>query len=297
MSMSMTSISDLPNVAVKHIIQLARGRIFDGVNSCACVCQQWRDAGSSSSEGSEQLQLFLDLADMSEAAVARSLAWLAKHGKQTGVLVVVAGLPRGVHQDTLYTSVASLSNLRRLEAHQEHSLVRLAPVLKHLPQLQHLEAHVAMACHPAGGGIFVDQTWRWWPKVPALRQQLDPQLTHLRLLVEPVSDGLWLDGRLPRLLPASLQHLQLVGVGRSPFTGVSSRFLSHLTSLQQRTLHEVQVGVEESHGVTAAVAEDLPALQQLQVTACRLGCTLADNELLQALAPKITDYSSLGYTF
>jgi hypothetical protein len=47
----MTTISDLPIDAIKHITQLARGRIVAGINDYAIVSRRWRDAGNISNEG------------------------------------------------------------------------------------------------------------------------------------------------------------------------------------------------------------------------------------------------------
>jgi hypothetical protein len=299
----MTTISDLPIVAVKHITQLARGRIVAGTDSYARVSTQWRDAGSS--EGSERLQLFMDLADMSEAAIERALGWLATHGKHIDVLVMAAEMPPAVPSGMLYSSVAAAANLQRLELPQQHSLVHLAPVLGQLQQLQHLEAHVAMVCHPAeeayrreegdsGQGIFVDHSGDLWLDLPDLRQQLCPRLTHLRLLVDPAATSLWLDEGLPVLLPPRLQQLELVGLRECGYSWVQSRLLSHLTSLQQLTLQRIDIGVEHSRGGLASLAQDLASLQQLRVWDPRQ--TMATNKVLQHLSLNIIDYNSRPFT-
>jgi hypothetical protein len=302
----MTTTSDLPIAAIKRITQLARGRIIHGCNGYAIVSRQWRDAGdsSSSSQESEQLQLFLarsmDLADMSEAAINRALAWLARHGKQADVLVIASGLPPSVPPDSMYTSVAALSYLRRLELMQQHSLVRLAPVLDQLPQLQHLEAHVSMVCHPDfeaymefdagdGEGIFVDWDGNQWMAPPDLQQQLCPQLTHPRLLIEPSVDALWLDEQLPVLLPARLKQLELVGINNHVRSWVQSYCLSHLTALQQLTIQRIDIEVEDVRSGQPGLEEHLAGVQQLRVIHPRRDLGSSDGE---QLAPKIIDYST-----
>jgi hypothetical protein len=299
----MTTISDLPTVAIKRITQLARGRIIHGCNGYAVVSRQWRDAGdsSSSSQESEQLQLFLDLADMSEAAINRALDWLARHGKQAGVLVIASGLPPSVAPDSMYTSVAALSYLRRLELMQQHSLVRLAPVLDQLPQLQHLEAHVSMVCdlegwdstdeHAVSQGVFADEAGQYWDDLPDLQQQLCPQLTHLRLLIEPNVYSLWLDEQLPLLLPARLKQLELLGVQDSVYSWLQPRLLSHLTGLQQLTLQRVFIPEEDFiPGGMEALEGHLAGVQQVVLN--YPGGTFAGIETLELLAPKVISFST-----
>jgi hypothetical protein len=302
----MVTIRDLPLAAVQQIIQLARGRIIAGTNGFSAVCQQWRDAGgNSSSEGSEQLQLFLDLADMSEAAISRALGWLAQHGKQTGVLVIAAGWLPGVTQDRLYMSLAALSNLQRLELQQQDSLLHLAPVLGQLPQLQHLEARVTMKCVPEseevdmdsdgvdGQGAFVDFHGLPFFDLPDLQQQLCPRLIHLRLLVDTMEDDdIRLDDRLPELLPARLQQLELVAVDKDTCSMLPSHFLSHLTALQQLTLQGIEIVLDdwEQEDRMEVLEQHLAGVRDLQVL--NHGEHITHDPVLQQLAPKITDYSS-----
>jgi hypothetical protein len=236
---------------------------------------------------------------MSEAAINRALGWLSTHGKHAAVLVVAADLPPAVPSGMLYSSVAAASNLRRLQLPQQHSLVRLAPVLGQLQQLQYLEAHVALVRKLDGApsteedahglGVFVDDTGNHWLDLPDLQQQLCPRLTHFCLLVDASSGGLWFDEQLPQLLPARLQQLELVGPC-SHGCRLQSHFLSHLTGLEQLLLQRTDIALDGSHGGLDALERHLAGVQQLCVV--NPEGTLTGSEVLQHLAPKLADYSS-----
>jgi hypothetical protein len=178
-----------------------------------------------------------------------------------------------------------------LEVEQQHSLVRLAPVLGQLPQLQHLAVQVSMVSRKAleGSlvtvleGVFTDEDEDPLKTVPDLGQ-LCPQLTQLRLIIRPdshLSTGWPLDGRLPRLLPGRLQQLALIS-SPSPSQVVPTS-LSHLNALQQLTLHGVQV-VGPGGDVFSS---QLDALQEL-----RLECPPEMPFVLQ-VASQVKAYRSL----
>jgi hypothetical protein len=272
----MVGISDLPEIAVQHILRRARGRCIAGTSRYARVCRRWRDA----EEEAEPLQLFMHLDHLSKADLARASNWLCKHGQTVDVLVVQEHLDYKNHSFTVsawFVSVApALRNLRRLEVAGIDTLVGLAPVLQQLPYLQHLEATVHLSYHPQDGcaaagigsqvppGTFgkfttagtplgrlerLKRPWerqeRPWDEVPDM-QHLCPQLTSLHLMLQTRGRGLRIDPRVSRLVTPQLQQLKLIngpswGCTRPtdlPILCTSS--LVHLSALQQLTLELAQ---------------------------------------------------------
>lgn len=277
----MTSFKDLPDLALNRIEQLVRPRIILGTNKYARVCRRWREASSnSSSEDLDPLQLFLDLRQMAPEDSSQASSWMAMHGQHVAALVIEAWTAEAQRLYWLPAAAAGLMRLRRVEVHHEHSLALLAPALRQLPQLQHLEASVAVRCAPSEqvhvqegalpegavlDSVFLNQHGAVLEDVPDLHQ-LCPQLTTLHLHMEEVESewcgrhvDLQPDARLPRLLPAGLQELKL----RLSYTYckrwvVHSTSLVHLTALQRLMLDYMRLSMQEEGALAP-----LTALQQL----------------------------------
>jgi hypothetical protein len=289
---------DLPDAVVQRIAKLARSRCILGTNKYARVSRQWRDA--SSSEEPEQLQLFMDLRFMSDEEDAMASRWLDMHGQGVDVLVMAAGgigAPPTSCYPTLSAAAGALGNLRRLEVHQQHSLSLLAPVLGQLLQLQHLAVEVSMACKPPDqgfmkwgekvDGVLQDHYGHRWEQVPDL-QQLCSRLTHLHLRLDWEEGDLETDPRLPRLLPATLQHLTLSTQQPQEWeVWLRPIALTHLAALQQLRLDGVVVSAEAS----LALAEHLQALQQLWVHTPEYCLRFDDQDLLLQLGAKLQGYT------
>jgi hypothetical protein len=254
------------------------------------VSRQWRDA--SSGEQAEQLQLFIDLRFMTAEQVTRAVSWMSMHGHSVEVLVIAADKSPAPQLSWFPAEAAALRNLRRLEMDHKHSLSLLTPVLRHLPQLQHLAAGVVMDRKPcrtqqyadSADGMFQNHNGQQREQMPYLGQ-LCPQLTHLHLRIGVTGGILKTDRQLQRLLPPRLQHLTL----SCPVDGeviLRPMALTHLAALQQLTLEGVGVDGQ----VCRALAEHLGALQQLRVK--RRGRSHLPAELLQQLGPKLVDYTT-----
>jgi hypothetical protein len=293
----MVAFSELPLAAVWHITQLARGRLVPGTNPYACISRQWRDAcGSTGAAGdAESLQLFIEQGYMSAKQLARLAAWLSMYGQHVEVLIMGATMIHAQQLALFWQPAATLSRLKRLEVVQKHSLVMLAPVLGQLPQLQHLTAHVSMASmgleqmdvslEGEVEGVFINEAGAAWD-VPDL-QQLCPQLIDLNLTVVPDSSWpVWVDARLPWLLPAPLQQLTLAAWQHT--SRVSAASLVHLTALQQLTLAKIDVP-EPGAG---ELAVELVALQQLRIVdpAFKLNPNRPEEDSMLQLAPLMTAY-------
>jgi hypothetical protein len=287
--------SDLPHHVVQRIAHFVHQRNILGTNKCACLCRQWRDAGSSWQ--AEQLQLFLDVRFMSAEEVARASNWLAMHGQSVDVLAMALQASTPALPAWVPTAAASFTNLRRLEVDDQHSLSLLAPVLGQLPQLQHLAAQVSMVAKPsekrqhfnqAADGVFQNHMGQPREQMPDLRLSL-PGLTHLRLGFVVTTGILKTDRQLPRLLPPGLQHLTLSsavqGMMRMQVV-LRPMALTHLVALQQLTLE----GVDVDDQVCEALAEHLGALQQLRVRRPPYAAQEPE-QLLPLLGPKIVDYT------
>jgi hypothetical protein len=297
----MTAFSDLPNLVVKRINQLARARSIRGTNKYARVSQRWRDASSSTNnEDLDPLQLFLDPRHLTAEDIGKASSWMAMHGQQVQALVVEAMAAEPERLNWLPDAAAGLSHLKQLQVDHPHSLVLLAPVLGQLPQLQHLAAQVDIICEPSqlvhtqNGGVvnsvFVNHQGAAWEDVPHL-QQLCPHLTSLYLEIKESAScerrfNLQADVRLPRLLPAALQELCLQIWCGGPYHGVlPSTSLVHLTALQRLSLRYMRLSMQEEgalaplaalqqltlYGVEGdgpglwTLAQDLSSLQQLRV--------------------------------
>jgi hypothetical protein len=195
-SITMTHISSLPLAAVKRVVQLTQHRRVAGTNKFARVSRQWRAADGS--EDMEPLQLLLDWPHMSDEELANALTWMSMHGYQVDALVIQADVCTAQQLQRLWQPAAALTRLRHLEVVQLHSLPLLAPVLGQLPQLQHLDAFVALKCEGSAAGdldtttlmpqpsnklldsVFSNQDGCAWQDVPHL-QQLCPRLVSLKL--------------------------------------------------------------------------------------------------------------------
>jgi hypothetical protein len=317
-------LPDLPLVAVKRVIDLARGRIIFGTNRYAVVCRQWRHAGCSSDEA-EQLRLYLDVCNMSAAEFASACSWMSLHGTQVDVLIIEG--PAADLDAFVRVPPAALRNLTRLEVLQQGSLALLAPMLEQLPHLRHLAASVWLGCddathlrHLAAGvwlgcddatdeseadeseagegegpgpkdaaGMFCDRRWTRWEALPDMGH-LCAQLTHLHLTLDTEEPDLMVDPRLPELLPAHLQQLTLavaVPAGCYVPTLLQPSSLEHLSGLRKLTLGP---GLGDGDGYRAKeVMRSLPALQQLCMD---VGDHDRDDAL--QLAPVLTDYTVEG---
>jgi hypothetical protein len=257
------------------------------------VCSQWLKASSIDEE--QDLQLFMDLSHMSWDDYVRASGWVAMHGPAVATLALKAsksevGWCRGL--------TPGLTRLRRLDLDQPASLSHVAPVLRRLPQLQHLAAGINLAADPdqavgapgtARRGLFVYDRLR--PKLslweaPDL-QQLCPKLITLRLTFDKTHGALEMDTQLPRLLPASLQQLSLAAPSLAHDVFLQSSSLAHLSALQQLTLENLLVAGQGPGGV----AEDLGALQQLQQLRLSHPVDWVLDDSWVQLVPKIT---SLG---
>jgi hypothetical protein len=301
----MPRIQDLPLAAIGRIIRLARGRCIAGCNVNAIVCRQWR-AASSSSEESEQVQLYLHLGLMPSKYVDRAAAWLALYGRHVEVLVLHPHMVMFLYESPvlwLQPVAAGFINIRRLEFNSSNSLVLLAPVLGQLPHLQKLAARVMLESvhnlplqvwdeEPRTPGVFVtecagvDKPLLAWD-LPDL-QQLCPALTGLHLWVDPVHDELDMDPRLPCLLPPRLKQLTLTNHKGHRFSlWVASSCLSHLTALQQLMLEQLMLDGPGQQAMATHLGS-LPALQQVKLRRLRPG--LEDSSELLQLASKVTEY-------
>jgi hypothetical protein len=255
------------------------------------VCRQWQEA--SNNDGCETLQLFMDLSTMSDADHSRSRRWLVKYGQQ--VEVVVLGANKFESQQLkgwFWQSAPALSNLKRLEVEQQHSLALLSPLLEQLPQLQRLAAGVSMGADYEPGdaepaGMFLDEYGQRWATPPDL-QELCPQLVDLQLTLQSDLGALFADERLPVLLPARLQQLALVA--RAHFQCVvSHQSLLHLTGLQQLDMDGVAMAADGAEELGA----QLVALQQLRVSTWRYGPMEHmgfAHPLVQQVAPKVAAF-------
>jgi hypothetical protein len=276
----MVRLSKLPQIAVEHILRSARGRSIAGTNRYARVCRQWRNA----SEHAEPLQLYLNLTHLSEEDLARATCWLSMHGQHVDVLVVQEHQHYCRHcapPPWFPGAVPALQQLKRLEVAGTDTLVGLAPVLQHLPHLQHLAATVGMCQYAEDGGVmpfwgflsgdvpgkFTNQRLQQpLQEVPDL-QQLCPQLTSLHLTIQCHVRGLEIDPRVSLLLSPRLQQLTLVTGPSCGFVVafglpvLSADSLVHLSALQQLTLD----GVDFEQQGAGQVALGLGALQQVRV--------------------------------
>jgi hypothetical protein len=260
----MAPSKDLPGPVVELITALARGRCIPGTNRYARVCRQWQAAGTSSDEAQPLLQLYLDQRWLYPPDISK---WMSMHGHRVGTLVIEASLASAQQLRLLLCPAAALSNLSRLEVAQRDSLARLAPVLKHLPQLQHLAAHVELTeRHEWHGGssepLFSTATGvaagsfcvgdRYLKALPALGR-LCPQLVHLRLTLERQHHEyrppplVYMDDRLEQLLPEGLQQLTLSDTYAelrrpcSVWLHPHSLRLAHHPALQRLVLHGVSL--------------------------------------------------------
>jgi hypothetical protein len=296
----MVGCSELPQIAVEHILRLARGRSIAGTNRFARVCQQWGDA----SEEAEPLQLFLNLSHLSEEDLARATYWLFVHGQHVNVLVV--------HKDQRYnldwdpSTASALRHLRRLEVTEADVLEQLAPALKQMPQLQHLAVTLRMDHHPyrhplscgkvsppppgALGRFLVsaENPWGWVPDM----QELCPQLTGLALTVGCCGHSMRMDPAVSQLFNSGLQQLT-VGDESSTRHGavLSASALGHLSALQQLTLDGVVLELDGSGGAEegAKLAQGLAALQQLRMYHPRRALQ-DDAESMACLGDSLVDY-------
>jgi hypothetical protein len=211
----MLDIHDLPGPAVRSITRRVRPRIIPGTNRFALVCRTWRDA-SNVDEEDVQLQLELDLDDLSEPDLATSLSWLQLHGSSvSGLAVHTVYKPCwSIMEQTLVASALCSSQLTRLELMASDTLLPLAPHLPHLPHLQHLSASIwAKIMQQEGVASFCTDGGKCVEEPPDLGQ-LCPQLVSLELTMEGWDKASLLsmptaDARLCRLLPTTLQQLRL----------------------------------------------------------------------------------------
>jgi hypothetical protein len=280
----MVSITDLPQIAVQQIVRRARGRSIAGTNKYARVCRQWRAA----EDEAEPLQLFMNLAHLSEEDLARVTSWLSMHGQSVDVLVApVVESPCVDNLGWLVGSAPALRNLQRLEVPGHDLLEQLVPVLKQLPQLQHLEASVQVKQHLAGSTRAAKAKQAPRQQVPNLRK-LCPDLISLRLMVNPAGAAINLDDRVAHLFSPGLQQLALTS--RSKFrVSLCASGVGHLSALQQLTLDGVVVDKQGA----CKLAQELGAVQQLRVY--YLQCGEAGPGCLAAgvpvhLFPNLTEY-------
>jgi hypothetical protein len=284
----MVCITDLPQIAVEHILRRARGRSIAGTNKYARVCRQWRAAD----DEAERLQLFMNLAHLSEADLARAASWLSMHGQCVDVLV--ADVTKHAHADSLgwlVSSAPALGNLKRLEVPGRNSLQQLVPVLKQLPQLQHLEAGVQITQHPGvqpvGASSSAEAKQDPWHQVPDM-QELCPHLTSLHLTVGTAGEAIEIDSRFSHLFSPGLQQLYLAKSSSMTQVVLCASSVGHLIALQQLTLD----GVEPDQGNTRQLIQGLVALQQLRVYPLQPG---RDDNLVHPV-PKLTEYELWSLT-
>jgi hypothetical protein len=287
---------DIPELALQHVIRLARGRQILGTNKYARVCRRWLEA--SSSEDAEQLQLYVNCLFMPGDDFNRAYNWLDMHGSQVEVLVVGGniGCPSSGDKLQQLSSTAGFRCLRRLDMQQYGSLPLVVPVLANLPHLRHLAAHVGMQDvnrqrwkENAVGG-FMDHDLGAWEEVPDL-QQLCPQLVNLDLAIGDWENGdvLQVDARLPRLLPAGLRQLTLVGPRFADTMIVPSTSLVHLTALHQLTLERAGVRTLGA----APLPEGPPPLPQLrQLRGYHHPADADEDAFMEQLAHTVVDYTA-----
>jgi hypothetical protein len=276
----MVRFSDLPQIAVEHILRSARGRSIAGSNKYARVCRQWRDVENEA----EPLQLFMNLSHLSEADLARAASWLSVHGQHVDVLVAhINQYTRQQQFSWLVNATPTLRNVQRLEVAGHDSLRQLVPVLQQLPQLQHLEAgfHMSLQAQPDHGG-FTGTAPQQDPgqQVPNM-QELCPHLTSMTLEVTPTWSVSEIDHRLSHLFGPGLQQLRLSRSGCGDVY-VCASGVGHLSALQQLTLDGVNLIEEGAH----QLAQELGALQQLRL----YHFEYEDVGGWAPLAPKLTEY-------
>jgi hypothetical protein len=293
----MAPSKDLPSAVVEHITALARGRCIPGSNRYAGVCRQWHEAGESSDEAQPLLQLYLDQRWVFPQDISQLSSWMSMHGYQVGTLVIEASLARAKQLKWFPGTATALCNLTRLEVAQRDSLALLAPVLGHLPQLQHLAAHVGLTVRPwipSGKGlsfkVLASYTFSvgtsCWEEVPDM-QELCPQLQQLQLTLEPDRDDIGVDGdQLLQLLPLGLQQLTLINKGceRARSIWLQSINLEDHTALQRVALHDVAEGSSTDYTMY------LLGLQQRTQLQLRLSVSTNDQSALLEPAPQLTDY-------
>jgi HPt (histidine-containing phosphotransfer) domain-containing protein len=231
----MARCSDLPKIAVERILRKARGRLIAGANTYACVCRQWRDVSGEE----EPLQLFLNLAHLSEKDLARATSWLVKHGQHVDVLVIqkASGYLFGWH----LTTAAALHRLQRLEISEvldAASALHLSLALLQMPQLQHLAMTLEMRSRPdqEDHGVF---------RVSADLRALCPQLTSLALNICAQEPSMRIDPAVSQLFSRGLEQLTVADAKRNwggPVLCASS--LAHLRGLRQLTLDGVELFIE-----------------------------------------------------
>jgi hypothetical protein len=230
----------LPRPVLRSIVRKARSRCIPGTNSLALVCRAWHDA-SSFEEDQEQLQLLLDLDNLSAADLATSWAWLHLHGScVTGLSISSEAQPCWPAMEQLLSPAIMGNQLTRLELLGKDTLVPLAPHLPRLPCLQYLRASITAAAPEQHGNVS-----SVWALRASLREQppdlgyLCPQLVNLHLTVNverltrpaPPAAPTAKD-ELSQLFPASLKELNLEG----SMSGVDCGVLTHLTSLARLTI-------------------------------------------------------------
>jgi hypothetical protein len=260
------SIEDLPLDAIRRIsLALRGGRRIPGTNLFAAVCKTWRDA-TPIEEEDEQLQLYLDQEELTEAQRSLAERWLLLHGQHVAGLQLPATTRSFVQ--TVLASPGFGSNLQRLDIRGTNTLVGLLAAKVQLPHLQHLTACLSQR-----------HAWKVKPGVVLLKkgqqpadglqplQKACPGLTQLCLRIEywetpPAGQPRSIDALLPRLLPPTLQQLRL---GCDPEgdngTITPELALGHLTALQHLELRNFDV--EE-----AASLMELPAQCSVHLVTC-----------------------------
>jgi hypothetical protein len=277
----MIRMSDLPEIAVLQILRRARGRSIAGTNKYARVCRQWRDA----EDGVEPLQLFVDHIHMSEADLSRAASWLSMHGQCVDVLVARMGYALVDPLCSLVNAAPALRNLKHLEVVTGRTLLQqLVPVLRQLPQLQHLAAGIYMSQHPGPNHAWVTGTASQLDpgqQVPHMRE-LCPQLTSLTLAVHPVGGDIKINNGFLHLFSPRLQQSYLINCSTTMNVSLCASGVGHLSALEQLTLN----GVDVNEQGACKLARELRALQQLRMYYQKYD----DAGTWAHLAPKLTEY-------
>jgi hypothetical protein len=269
---NMSTLDDLPGVALRLITRSSQTRHIPGTNRFALISRSWREAALGS-EDQEQLQLLLPLEGLPEGRVASTSRWLSQHGSCVTYLKITYDPGTAPLLQRLHLSTAPLVRLARLEVDGPDSLVSLAPALPQLVSLTHLKAGIGLSCggsrqHVAPG---VFSARRVPLKAPPSMQQLCPGLKSLSLdICAEVYHRDWqrLDAPVAQLLPAGLQQLQLCGASYMEKCRVRIRCaaLTSFTTLQRLEL--LSIGV-----VGPDLLLDMPVLEH--VSLCTSPCWVA----------------------
>jgi hypothetical protein len=227
------------------------------------------------------------------------------HGQHVKTLVIQEDVSNNRTSLDIFNAAPALGQLQRLEISEWNCLEQLVPVLRDLPHLQHLAVSLSMekgrsrqgargvlgkakVQSPSTVGYFLVSDKNPKGFVPDM-QQLCPRLTSLALRVRSTDGllGMTMDPGVSRLFSPKLQQLTVADDSNGedgPVLCVSS--LVHLSALQQLTLHGVRLKSESAE----AVAQALPALQQLRVLQPRRSLWHGAAVLLPPLTAKLVDF-------